>query len=76
MMQRKRIIRVAKNCPFCKEKTEPSFKDVAVLSKYLSERGRILGKDKTGICAKHQRRVAREIKKARHLAMLPFVSGL
>ncbi len=73
---RKRIIKVAKNCIFCKEDREPSFKDVAVLSRYISERGRIVGRDRTGICAKHQRRLASEIKRARHMALLPFVSGL
>lgn len=73
---KKRIIRVAKNCPFCKEDREPHFKDVAVLSRYLSERGRIISRGRTGICAKHQRLISREIKRARHLALLPFVSGL
>ena len=74
--KRKRIIKVAKNCPFCKEDTEPSYKDVAILSRYISERARIIGRDRSGICAKHQRRIAREIKRARHLGLLPFVSGL
>lgn len=73
---RKRIIRVPRNCEFCKGDREPDYKDVAVLSKYVSERGRILGKDKTGVCAKHQRRLAREIKRARHVALMPFVAGL
>lgn len=76
MQPKKRIIKVAKNCPFCKEKTEPTFKDISVLSKYLSERARIIGRDRTGICAKHQRALATEIKRARHLALLPFVSGI
>lgn len=75
-MFKKKIIKVAKNCPFCKEDKEPYFKDVAVLSKYLSERARLLGRDHTGICAKHQRGLTREIKRARHLALLPFVGGL
>ena len=75
-LPKKKIIKVAKNCPFCKEKREPHFKDVAVLSRYLSERGRIISRARTGICAKHQRQIAREIKRARHLALLPFVSGL
>lgn len=73
---RKRIIKVPKNCSFCKEDRNPSFKEVAELSHYLSERARIIGRDRSGICAKHQRRLATEIKRARHLALLPFVSGL
>lgn len=76
MMQKKKKIKVPKNCQFCNEKIEPSFKDVAVLSKYMSERGRIQGRDRTGVCALHQRKVTREVKRARHLAMLPFVSGI
>jgi small subunit ribosomal protein S18 len=76
MIQKKRKIKVAKNCPFCKEKTEPNFKDVATLSHYLTDRGRIIGRDRSGICAKHQRKITREVKRARHIAILPFVSGL
>jgi small subunit ribosomal protein S18 len=76
MMQRVRKIKVARNCKFCKEKKEPEFKDVATLTSYVSERGRIVGRDRSGVCAKHQRRLTIAIKRARHLAMLPFVSGL
>lgn len=76
MIQKKRIIKVKKNCQFCKEKKLPDFKDVAVLSKYLSERGRVLGHDRTGVCSKHQRVLAMAVKRARHLALLPFVAGL
>ncbi|HBC72569.1 30S ribosomal protein S18 [Candidatus Amesbacteria bacterium RIFOXYB1_FULL_47_13] len=76
MIQPKRKYKVPKNCLFCKENNSPDFKDVATLSKYVSERGRIIGRDRSGVCAKHQRRLAREIKRARHLALLPFVSGL
>jgi small subunit ribosomal protein S18 len=76
MIQKKRKIKVPRNCFFCKEKVEPSFKEVANLSRFVSDRGRILGKDKTGMCAGHQRTIASEVKRARHLALLPFVSGL
>lgn len=76
MIQKKRKIKVARNCQFCKEKIEPNFKDVATLSKYISDRARILGRDKTGVCAKHQRKITREVKRARQVALLPFVSGL
>ena len=75
-LQRIRKIRVPRNCAFCKGNTQPAYKDVAVLSGYVSERGRLLGKDRTGVCSKHQRRLTREVKRARHLALLPFVSGL
>lgn len=64
---------VAKNCPFCAEKKDPNYKEVGTLEKYLSERGKILGKARTGLCSTHQRRLGKEIKKARHMAMLPFI---
>lgn len=76
MIQKKKIIKVKKNCLFCKEKKDPDFKDVANISKYLSERGRILGHDRSGVCSKHQRALAIAVKRARHLALLPFVAGL
>jgi small subunit ribosomal protein S18 len=64
---------VARDCIFCKEKREPDYKDVQGLTRYTSERGKLLSQARTGLCTKHQRRVARSIKHARHLAMLPFV---
>lgn len=60
------------NCPFCKAKTSPDYKDYETLEKYVSDRAKVLGKDRTGICAKHQRRLTLEIKRARHLALLPY----
>ena len=65
-----------KKCHFCEEKTSPDYKEVEVLKKFVSERGKIISKKYTGTCAKHQRQLVREIKRARHLALLPFVSGL
>lgn len=69
---RKRII-VPKNCSFCKEEKEPWFGDVEVLRRFTTERGKIIGRARSGICAKHQRRLTKEIKYARHLALLPFI---
>ncbi len=63
-------------CPFCQEKKDPDYKAVDALKVYVSERGRILGGARTGVCAKHQRRLATAIKRARHLGMLPFVSSV
>lgn len=68
--------KVPKNCPFCKNKVDPSYKDYENLGKYLSDRAKILGKDRTGICAKHQKRLAIAIKRARHLALLPYVPSV
>ena len=51
------------------------YKDVPLLRKYISERGKILGRARSGICATHQRQVTRGIKRARYLALLPFVQA-
>ncbi|MDP2632479.1 MAG: 30S ribosomal protein S18 [Candidatus Curtissbacteria bacterium] len=62
----------AKNCPLCKADITVDYKDVVLLRKHLSERGKILGRAKTGVCAKHQRQVTKGIKRARFMALLPF----
>lgn len=62
-----------KVCYFCKNKTKPSYTDGATLRRHLNDRGRIYPRGRHGTCAKHQRRVSCEIKRARHLALLPFV---
>lgn len=49
------------------------YKDSDMLRRYITEHGRIRPRRQTGTCARHQRRLARAIKRARHLAMLPFV---
>lgn len=62
-----------KVCTFCVEKIESlDYKDVVKLRKFISERGKILSRRITGTCAKHQRVVTNAIKRARHLALLPF----
>ncbi len=63
-------------CHFCKTHTVPAYWDVAALRRCLNDRGRIIPRARTGTCAKHQRLVGREIKRARHLAMLPFTVRL
>lgn len=76
--KRRRIIEVVvpRNCPFCKNNTNPDYKDVDMLSKYLNDRAKIQGKSRTGICSKHQRRLGVAIKRARHLAILPFIPSI
>ena len=62
-----------KVCAFCADKVEIiDYKDVAKLRKFISERGKILPKRMTGNCAKHQRELTIAIKRARHIALLPF----
>jgi small subunit ribosomal protein S18 len=70
------FVAVARNCPFCKSKTSPDYKDIATLGKYMSDRAKLLGKDRTGLCSKHQRRLSVAMKRARHLALLPFVPSI
>jgi len=62
-----------KVCRFCGEKiTLIDYKDVERLAKFLTEKGKIIGRRITGNCAKHQRALAGGIKRARHAALLPF----
>ena len=65
-----------KICFFCRDKVVYiDYKDPAKLRPYTSDRGKISPRRKSGACAKHQRGLAIAIKRARHLALLPFVSG-
>lgn len=62
-----------KVCVFCgKENNEINYKDVNKLKRYVSERGKILPRRITGNCAKHQRALTVAIKRARHLALMPY----
>jgi small subunit ribosomal protein S18 len=64
-----------KVCGFCADKLEYiDYKDVNRLRKYISERAKILPRRVTGTCATHQRKLTTAIKRARHIALLPFVS--
>jgi small subunit ribosomal protein S18 len=62
-----------KYCKFCAEKKEPNYKDIETLKGFISERGKIIPSRISGTCAKHQRKLAVEIKKARQLALIPYV---
>lgn len=62
-----------KVCQFCVDKVEQiDYKDVAKLRKYMSERAKILPRRMTGTCAMHQRQLTEAIKRARHIALLPY----
>ena len=70
-------IRAPRVCPFCKEKIKHiDYKSVEHLRRYLTDRSKIKARRKIGTCAKHQRRLAIAIKRARHIALLPFQPGL
>ena len=60
-----------KVCYMCAGK-EINYKDVEILKKYINEKGKILPRRVTGACAKHQRYIAEQIKRARMIALLPF----
>ncbi len=62
-----------KVCAFCVDKVETiDYKDISKLRKYVSERAKILPRRVTGTCAHHQRELTSAIKRARHIALLPF----
>ena len=64
-----------KVCSFCVDKVEHiDYKDLAKLRKYISERAKIVPRRVTGTCSHHQRALTIAIKRARHVAMLPYVS--
>ncbi len=64
-----------KVCGFCVDKVENiDYKDIARLRRYMSERGKILPRRVTGTCAVHQRELTTAIKRARHLALLPYTT--
>ena len=64
-----------KVCGFCVDKVENiDYKDIALLRRYMSERGKILPRRVTGTCARHQRELTVAIKRARHLALLPYTT--
>lgn len=60
-------------CYFCAEKVDPDYKNVSLLKRYITEKGKILSAKITKTCAKHQRRLAKAIKRARMIALLPFI---
>ena len=64
-----------KVCAFCVDKVNNiDYKDTAKIRRYLSERGKILPRRTTGTCAEHQRALTTAIKRARQIALLPFVT--
>lgn len=60
-----------KVCTFCADKTAIDYKNASLLQRFVSDRGKIVPRRRTGVCAKHQRSLAEAIKRARYLAMLP-----
>ena len=72
-MRRRPVHRRRKVCSFCSDENQViDYKDVNLLKKYVSERGKILPRRITGNCAKHQRLLTEAIKRARYMALLPY----
>ena len=64
-----------KSCPYCRDKIEQvDYKDVSMLRRFISDRGKIRSRRITGACRRHQSQVARAVKRARELALLPYVA--
>lgn len=67
------MFKIKQRCFYCQNKKDPDYQEFELLRKFISDRAKILSGEKTGVCAKHQRRLTKAIKQARHLALLPFV---
>ena len=64
-----------KPCPYCKDKIEQvDYKDVEALRRFISEKGKIRSRRITGACRRHQSQIARAVKRAREIALLPYVN--
>ncbi len=71
MMKKKRI------CRFCEDNSKYiDFKDEKKLMRFTTEQGKIIPRRTSGTCAKHQRQLVRAIKRARHLALIPYISEM
>ena len=65
-----------RSCYFCREKIDDiDYKNVAQLRRYISEKAKIRSRRVTGACRRHQRQVAVAVKRAREMALLPYISG-
>lgn len=72
---RQRFRRRPRVCQFCADKTTwIDYKDTDLLKRFVNEGGKIRSRRETGTCARHQRMLARTIKRARHVALLPYVA--
>ena len=72
---KKQYFRRKKVCRFCVEKIDDiNYKDVRLLSSFVSDRGKIAPRRLSGVCTPHQRRLSAAIKQARNIALLPFAA--
>ncbi len=75
VVTRRQYFRRKKVCRFCVDRIDDiNYKDVKLLSAFLTERGKIVPRRLSGVCAPHQRRLSNAIKQARNIALLPFTT--
>jgi small subunit ribosomal protein S18 len=75
--RRQRFSSRRKTCQFCTDNADQiNYKKVDLLQRFVTDRGKIRPRRQTGTCAKHQRQLAMAIKRARHIALLPFVANI
>lgn len=74
-MIKKKLIEVPfkKSCDFCHKEEDIDYKNIELIAHFVSAKGKILSRRISGNCAKHQRKLAREIKRARFLSLIPYV---
>lgn len=68
--------KVTTACMFHEAGKEPDYKDYKFLAKFLTDRAKIVGSMYTGVCSKHQRKLTKAIKNARHLGLLPYTASI
>lgn len=73
--KRRSGLRRKKVCRFCVDNIEIEYKDLRTLNYYTSDRGKIIPRRISGTCAKHQRALTRAIKRARNIALMPFIAS-
>jgi len=75
MMHKNNVLQAKRYCHFCINSTkEIDYKNIQLLQRFLSSYGKIVPRKRSGVCAKHQRKLATAIKRGRFMALLPFSS--
>ncbi|MDY6912584.1 MAG: 30S ribosomal protein S18 [Chloroflexota bacterium] len=73
--EKRRYIPKRKVCPFCVDRSRKiDYKQADALRRFISDRGKMEPRHRTGVCAKHQRRLSMALKRARYLALLPYTA--
>ena len=72
--KKEKVTSFQKSCIFCKKELDIDYKNIELISRYVSGKGKILSRRISGNCAKHQRKLTQEIKRARHLSLVSYVA--